>query len=77
VLPRDKDHTMLEIVGACSYDAEERRHTRNMRLEGQCMYMVSSLGPDQIVVKLPRIPRLNKSNSSAMEDLVVANDKLE
>jgi hypothetical protein len=35
---------VLEIVGDCLYDAERGEHTRNTRLEGQCMYMVSSLG---------------------------------
>jgi hypothetical protein len=43
-------------------------HTTNTWLEGRCMYMFSSLGPHQVVVKQPRILCLNKSNSSAMED---------
>jgi hypothetical protein len=49
-------------------------HTRNALLEGQCVYMVLRL--HQVVDKQRRIQRLKKSNSSAMEDGVVANDKL-
>jgi hypothetical protein len=46
---------LLEIVGDRLYDAERGEHTRHTRLEGQCMYMVSSLGPHQVVDKQPRI----------------------
>jgi hypothetical protein len=47
--------SLLEIVGDCPYDAWGGGHTRNTRLEVQCMYMVSSLAPHQVVVKQPGI----------------------
>jgi hypothetical protein len=54
-MPITNTQRLLEIVGDRLYDAERGEHARNTRLEGQCMYMISSLGPHQVVVKQPRI----------------------